>query len=128
MVWLIEDEPLINVVIDSKLKMLTSLTKRYVVGSGVQSSPDADTRITGGEAGPNPCTVPMRNVVNRSCSSEEESLSQERPAAWSAKDEGRSEGQPVIDWIEGATFLHAKASRLPSGLSARERLTNRLRR
>ena len=28
MVWLIEHEPLINVVIDSKLKMLTSLTKK----------------------------------------------------------------------------------------------------
>ncbi len=42
MVWLTESEPLINVVIDSKLKMLTSLTKRYVVGSGVRSSPDAD--------------------------------------------------------------------------------------
>jgi hypothetical protein len=35
-------ELLINVVIDSKLKVLTSLTKRYVVGSGVRSSPDAD--------------------------------------------------------------------------------------
>jgi hypothetical protein len=35
-------ESLINVVIDDKLKMLTSLTKRYVVGSGVRSSPDAD--------------------------------------------------------------------------------------
>ena len=42
MVWLIEHEPLINVVIDSKLKMLRSLTKREVVGSGVRSSPDAD--------------------------------------------------------------------------------------
>jgi hypothetical protein len=42
MVWLIEHEPLINAVIDSKLKMLTSLTKREVVGSGVRSSPDAD--------------------------------------------------------------------------------------
>ena len=65
MVWLIEHEPLINVVIDSKLKMLTSLTKRYVIGSGVKSSPDADRTITGGEAGPNPCMVPMWNVVNR---------------------------------------------------------------
>jgi len=67
MVWLIEHEPLINVVINSKRKMLISLTKRYVVGSGVRSSPDADTTITGGEAGPNPCMVPMWNVVNRSC-------------------------------------------------------------
>jgi len=67
MVWLIEHEPLINVVIDSKLKMLRSLTKGYVAGSGVRSSPDADTTITGGEAGPNPCMVLMWNVVNRSC-------------------------------------------------------------
>ena len=59
MVWLIEHEPLINVVIDSKLKMLTSLTKRYVVGLGVQSSPDADSTTTGGEAEPNPCMVHM---------------------------------------------------------------------
>jgi len=57
-------ESLINVVIHSKLKMLTSLTKRYVVGSGVRSSPDADTRTTGGEAKPNPYMVQMRNVVN----------------------------------------------------------------
>jgi len=67
MVWLIEHEPLINVVIDSKRKMLISLTKGYVVGSGVRSSPDADTTITGGEAEPNPYVVLMRNVVNRSC-------------------------------------------------------------
>ena len=37
-----ESKSLINVVIDSKLKVLTSLTKGYVVGSGVRSSPDAD--------------------------------------------------------------------------------------
>lgn len=67
MAWPTESESLINVVINSKLKMLTSLTKRYVIGSGVQSSPDADATITGGEAGPNPCMVLMRNVVNRSC-------------------------------------------------------------
>ena len=61
-------ESLLNVVIDDKLKMLTSLTKRYVVGSGVRSSPDADTTITGGEAGSNPCMVLMWNVGNRICS------------------------------------------------------------
>jgi hypothetical protein len=49
----------INVVIDDKLKMLASLTKRYVVGSGVRSSPDADKTTTGGEAEPNPCMVHM---------------------------------------------------------------------
>ena len=81
MVWLIEHEPLINVVIDDKLKMLTSLTKRYVVGSGVRSSPDADTKTTGGEAEPNPCMVYMRNVVSRICSSQQESGSQDLPKA-----------------------------------------------
>jgi hypothetical protein len=37
-------EPLINVVIDHKPKMLTGLTNRYVAGSGVPKSPDADTQ------------------------------------------------------------------------------------
>src|SRR5215472_8385847 len=46
--------------------------------------------------------------------------------AWSAKDEGGSEGHPVTGWIEGVIVPHAKAGRLPSGLSARERLSNRL--
>ncbi len=48
-----------NVEIEHKLKKLTSLTKGYVVGSGVQSSPDADNTTTGGEAEPNPCMVHM---------------------------------------------------------------------
>ena len=64
-----ECESLLNVVIHNKLKMLRSLTKGYVVGSGVRSSPDADKRTTGGEAGPNPCMVHVRNVVSRLCSS-----------------------------------------------------------
>ena len=98
---------LINVVIDDKLKMLRSLTKGYVVGSGVRSSPDADIKTTGGEAEPNPCMVYLWNVVNRSCPSKEESLSQERPMAWLAKDEGRSESQPVMGWIEGACAASA---------------------
>ena len=59
---------------------------------------------------------------------EQESLSQERLMVWSAEDEGGSERPPVMGGIEGEIFPHAKASRLPSGLSARERLTNRLRR
>ena len=59
---------LINVVIYDKPKMLRGLTKGYVAGSGVPISPDADERATGGEAGPNPCMVQMRNVVNRPCS------------------------------------------------------------
>jgi hypothetical protein len=63
-----EGESLVTVVIDNKLKMLTSLTKRYVAGSGVSSSPDADKKATGGEAEPTPCMVHMRNVVSRICS------------------------------------------------------------
>jgi hypothetical protein len=61
-------ESLVNVVIHNELKMLTSLTKRYVIGSRVPSSLDADNTVTGGEAKPNPCMVHMRNVVNRTCS------------------------------------------------------------
>jgi len=59
MVWLTESESLINVVIDHELKMLTSLTKRYVVGSGARNSPDADKIATGGEAEHTPCMVHM---------------------------------------------------------------------
>ena len=54
MVWLIEHEPLINVVIDTKPKMLRGLTKRYVAGSGVRNSSDVDNTATGGETEPNP--------------------------------------------------------------------------
>ena len=68
--------PYINVVIDTKPKMLRGLTKGYVAGSRVRSSLDADSTATGEEAGPTPCTVHMRNVVNRTCSSQEESESQ----------------------------------------------------
>jgi hypothetical protein len=52
-----EGEPLLNVVIENKRKMLRCLTKGYVGGSGVPSSPDADNTPTGGEAEPNPCMV-----------------------------------------------------------------------
>ena len=70
-----ESESLINVVIDNKLKMLRSLTKRDVVGSEARSSSDADSKTTGGEAEPNPCLVHMRNVENRLCSESSESRS-----------------------------------------------------
>ena len=88
--------------------MLRGFTKGYVVGSGVPSSPDADKAITGGEAGPNPCMVQMWNVVNRTCSSLEESLSQDRPTAWSTKDEGGSEGHPVMGWIRIASQVEVE--------------------
>jgi hypothetical protein len=63
-----ESESLINVVIDDKPKMLRGLTKGMWLGEAVPSSPDADMKATGGEAGPTPCVVHMRNVVNRPCS------------------------------------------------------------
>jgi hypothetical protein len=68
-----EGELLLNVVIDDKRKMLRCLTKRYVGGSGVPISSDADNTPTGGEAEPNPCMVHLWNVVSRPCSSCEES-------------------------------------------------------
>jgi hypothetical protein len=42
-----ESKSLINVVIANKLKVLTSLTKGYVVGSGVANSSDANDKTTG---------------------------------------------------------------------------------
>ena len=45
------------------------------------------------------------------------------------EDEGESECHSVMEWIGVeplATLLHAKAGRLPSGLSSRENLANRL--
>ena len=101
------------------------MTKRYVVGSGVPSSPGADNKTTGGEAEPNPCMVHMRNVVSRTYPWMQERTPQGGLMVWSAKDEGKSEGPSVIDGIEGVTSPHAKAGRLPSGLSAREHLINR---
>ncbi len=47
-------EPLLNVVIDTKPKMLRGLS---VVGSEGPSSSDADTMTTGGEAEPTPSMV-----------------------------------------------------------------------
>ncbi len=55
-------EPLLNVVIDTKPKMLRGLS---VVGSEGPSSSDADTMTTGGEAEPTPSMVRLRNVVSR---------------------------------------------------------------
>ncbi len=79
--------------------MLRSLTKRYVVGSGVPSSPDADEKTTGEEAEPNPCMVHMWNVVNRLCSCSQEGLLEDSLIAWSAKDEGESECRLVTGRI-----------------------------
>jgi hypothetical protein len=55
---------------------------------------------------------------------------QGKSTAVRVKDEGGSERRSVIERIgvgPSATSLHAKAGRLPSGLSSRESLANRLR-
>ena len=44
-------------------------------------------------------------------------------AVW-VKDAGESERQTVMAWIGGETFSHAKAGRLPAGLSGREKSRN----
>src|SRR5215471_9809414 len=44
---------------------------------------------------------------------------------WLVKECGKSEGRPVMGWIEGASSPHVKTGRLPQGLSSREPLTNR---
>ncbi len=98
-----ESKSLINVVIDNKLKVLRSLTKRYVVGSGVANSPDADDKTTGGEAEPNPCLVHMRNVVNQTYPWRQEGTPQGGLMAWLVQDEGESESRPVMGQIEVAS-------------------------
>jgi hypothetical protein len=57
-----------------------------------------------------------------------ENESQGSSMAELVEEEGKSEGWSVIDQIEVGISPHAKAGRLPSGLSARKRLINRLRR
>jgi hypothetical protein len=44
------------------------------------------------------------------------------------KENGKSEGHPVMGWIGVVTLLSAKAGRLPCGLSSREHLRKRYRR
>jgi hypothetical protein len=39
------------------------------------------------------------------------------------KDDGKSEGRFVMNWIGVQALPHAKAGRLPSGLSSRENLS-----
>jgi len=51
-----------------------------------------------------------------------ESHSQEEPTGLLVQEDGKSEGHAVIAGIKSETFPCAKASRLPSGLSARENL------
>src|SRR5262249_33568756 len=71
-----------------------------------------------------------RNTVSPYRSLQEDK-SQGESIAVRVEDEGKSECHSVIEWIgvePSATSLHAKAGRLPFGLSSRENPANRLRR
>ena len=61
-------EPLVNVVIDNKPKMLIGLPKKKGTWwvQGLEILLTQITHTIGEEAGPNPCLVHTRNVVNRS--------------------------------------------------------------
>jgi hypothetical protein len=77
-----------------------------------------------------PTLADKRNTVSPYCSLWEDKPQGESMAV-RVEDEGESERRSVMEWIGAeptATSLHAKAGRLPSGLSSRENPANRLRR
>src|SRR5450631_366099 len=122
MVRLTHGELLINVVMHNKPKVPTGLHQKVRGKDRRLPIPLTQTTpATGEEAEPNPSwysrgTWKSSNLPNR------ESHSQEEPTGLLVQDDGKSEGHAVIAWIEGETSPRAKASRRPSGLSARELL------
>jgi hypothetical protein len=110
-----EGEPLINVVIDNKPKMLAGLTKK--VRGRVQEIKVLLTQTqstTGKEAEPTPCLVPLRNVVSRSYSCfKQEGRSQGVLRVWPVEEEGESEGWSVIGQIEEPCLLPRKWADFP---------------
>jgi hypothetical protein len=75
-----------------------------------------------------PTQANRRNVVSLLVSPRGVTAAQVTAMHQQVQDDGKSEGHAVIVWIGVATSPHAQAGRLPSGLSARERLANRSRR
>ena len=121
-------ESLINVVNVSKRKVLDTLGPNGTwAGVGVPHSPTADVappaeRRDLPHAGKQvergkPVGVPSGVTT-----------AQATVMLQQVQDGGKSEGPTVIVGIGVATSSHAQAGRLPPGLSARERLANRLRR
>ncbi len=108
-----------------KPKRLTGLHQKVGGQSrGFLPSPGADTKTTGGQARP---TSFMGMYAERG----NPGVSQGTPTGVRAQEDGESECRSAIERIEveptTATWPRAKACRLPSGLSGRERLINRQR-
>jgi hypothetical protein len=121
-------EPLINAVILDKPKMLIGLSQkaRSTVWS-LTLAPSWAPTATGGQRAPKPSQSYLRNTVNPYRPFVEVGTPRGEPTAVRAEDEGGSKCRLVMRRIRGATFPDAKAGRLPSGLSSREHLKNRLR-
>ena len=125
-------ELLINVVKTSKPKMLIGLNQKGTWPSaGVSLSPCRRCRATGEQAEPTPSVIRPWNVVSPSSSPRGRPSARGLPTGRRVKDEGGSEGRSGIERIgvePPARSPHAKAGRLPSGVSARDRPNNWLRR
>ena len=125
-------ELLINVVRTNKPKMLTGLNQKVrgrvqglLLSSTQTQAPPADRQR------PNPSVVQYAEHGKPVVLPDGESEPQGVPMGLRVEEEGESEGRPVMGRIgvaQRATSPHAKAGRLPSGLSSRESLANRLRR
>lgn len=124
-------ELLINVVIDNKPKMLTGLGQK--ASGQVQKLNRPLTQMLDHRRKRQHLTHSGTHAERGKPVSvlSEESQPQGKPTQMQVRDDGKSEGHPAIGWIGVApqtTSLHAQARRLPSGLSSRENLPNRLRR
>ena len=121
-------EPLINVVIPSKPKVLTGLDQNgtwseqglvYLLPQ--TRRPPANRRSLTHSANH---VERGKSVVLQKGTAPREG----RPMGRRTRDQGHSEGRSVMGWIEvepRATSPHAKAGRLPRGPWSRESLTNR---
>jgi hypothetical protein len=121
----------INAVKANKPKMLRGLNQKVRDGhEGIQFPSSETTPSPANRQGPNPSrhtsgTWKVRNSPNR------ESEPQGTPMELRIEEDGGSERSPVMGEIGialSARSSHAKAGRLPSGLSSRERTNNRQRR
>jgi hypothetical protein len=116
----------LNVVRSNEPKMLLGLGQKALRRVLGLAGPRAwATNAVGGQREPNPSLSLQRNTVSPYRSPPGVERPQGPPMVVRVKDEGESEGRPVIGRIRGATFPGAKASPLPSGLASRESGANR---